>query len=82
MTLWWIANIILIAVVIPVVVAILVQVLTPIFQIRQYAEDITEHGAQFPTHLDAIAEELVKTRDLVKQAGPELARYARAIDNL
>lgn len=82
MTLWWIGNIILIAVVIPVVVAILIQVLTPIFQIRQYAEDILEHGAQFPGHLDDIAAELVKTRELVKVAGPELGRYARAIDNL
>lgn len=62
MTLWWIGNIILIAVVIPVVVAILIQVLVPIFQIRQYAEDILEYGAQFGPHLDAIAEELVKTR--------------------
>lgn len=82
MTLWWIANVVLIAVVIPVVVAILVQVLTPIFQIRQYAEDIMAHGAQFPPHLDDIAEELVKTRDLVRQAAPEIVRYSRAVDNL
>ena len=82
MTLWWIGNFILIAVVIPVVVAILIQVLTPIFQIRQYVEDITEHGAQFPGHLDAIVGELVKTNDLVKAAAPEIVRYARAVDNL
>lgn len=82
MTLWWIGNIILIAVVIPVVVAILIQVLVPIFQIRQYAEDIHDQTVQFPEHLDAIADELVKTRDLVKVAGPEIVRYSRAIDNL
>lgn len=82
MTLWWIGNIILIAVVIPVVVAILVQVLVPIFQIRKYAEDIVEHAGQFPAHLDSIAEELVRTRDLVKVAGPEIVRYSRAVDNL
>ena len=82
MTLWWIGNIILIAVVIPVVVAILVQVLAPIFQIRQYAEDILEHGAQFPGHLDDIAGELVKTQQLVQAAAPEIVRYSRAVDNL
>lgn len=82
MTLWWIGNIILIAVVIPVVVAILIQVLTPIFQIRQYAEDILEHAGQFPGHLDDIAQELVKTRDLVHTAAPEIVRYSRAVDNL
>lgn len=82
MTLWWIGNIILIAVVIPVVIAILIQVLTPIFQIRQYAEDILEHGGQFPGHLDDIAAELVKTQELVRAAAPEIVRYGRAVDNL
>ncbi len=82
MTLWWIGNIILLFVVVPVVVAILIQVLIPAFQIKKYLDDIIESGAQFPPHLDEIAGELVKTRDLVKQAGPELVRYARAIDNL
>jgi hypothetical protein len=82
MTLWWIGNFVLIAVVIPVVCAILVQVLTPIFQIRQYVEEITTYGAQFGPHLDDVAGELVQTRDLVKQAGGELGRYSRAINNL
>ena len=82
MTLWWIGNIILIAVVIPVVCLILIQVLTPIFQIRQYAEDILEHGAQFPVHLDEIAGELVRTQELVRAAAPEIVRYGRAIDTL
>ncbi len=82
MTLWWIGNIILIAVVIPVVVGILIQVLVPIFQIRRYAEEITEFAGTFPPHLDDITGELVRTRELVKQGGPEIVRYARAVDNL
>ena len=82
MTLWWIADFILIGVVIPVVLAILVQVLTPLFQIRAYVEDILEYGGKFNPHLDAIAPELVKTRDLVQAAAPEIVRYARAVDTL
>lgn len=82
MTLWWIGNLVLIGVVIPVVVAILLQVLTPIFQIRQYVEDITEHVGLFPVHLDSVPPELVRTRDLVKTAAGPLGRYVRAIDNL
>lgn len=82
MTLWWIADFVLIVVVLPVVVAILIQVLIPIVQIKRYADDIIEAGAQFGPHLDEITGELVKTRDLVKVAGPMLGRYARAIDNL
>jgi hypothetical protein len=82
MTLWWIGNIILIAVVIPVVVLILVQVLVPLFQIRWYADDITEYAGQFGPHLDEAVQELLKTRQLVKEASGPLGRYARAIDNL
>ena len=82
MTLWWIGFIVLTFVVVPVVVAILLQVLTPIMQIRKYAEDITEHVALFPPHLDYTVEELLKTRDLVKTASPLLGRYVQAIDRL
>lgn len=82
MTYWWIANFVLIVVVLPVVVAILVQVLIPIIQIKKYADHIIESGAQFGPHLDEITGELVKTRDLVKQAAPEIVRYSRAVDNL
>ena len=82
MTLWWIGFIILTFVVVPVVVAILLQVLTPIMQIRAYAEDILQHGALFGPHIDETAEELVKTRDLVKTAGPMIGRYVQAIDRL
>lgn len=81
MTLWWIAALLLFAVVIPVVLGIMLQVLIPLFKIRAYAEDILHYGAQFGPHLDA-TQELVRTRDLVKVAGGELGRYAKAIDNL
>ena len=83
MTLWWIADIVLIVVVLPVVVAILVQVLIPIFQIKRYADDIIEAGGLFGPHLDEITVELLKTRDLIKHAGgPEIVRFSRAVDNL
>jgi hypothetical protein len=82
MTLWWIADAVLVLVVLPVVVAILIQVLIPIVQIKRYADDIIEAGAQFGPHLDEITGELLKTRDLVKQAAPQIVRFSRAVDNL
>ena len=82
MTLWWIADAVLLLVVVPVVVAILIQVLIPIFQIRKYADHIIESGSLFGPHLDEITGELLKTRDLVKVAGPEIVRFSRAVDNL
>ncbi len=82
MSLWWVANIVLILVVIPVVIAILIQVLIPLVQIKKYADHIIEAGATFPPNIDEIAGELVRTRELVTVAGPEIARYSRAVDNL
>lgn len=81
MTLWWIGNIILIAVIIPVVVVILNKVLEPANHIRMYADDIMEHGAQFGPHLEAL-KDLSKTRDLVRSARVDLERYARALDDI
>lgn len=81
MILMWIGDILLIAVVLPVVVAILNQVLTPIRQIKAYADDIAEHGALFVPHLQALGQ-LTQTRDLVKQVGGGLERYIRAIDQI
>lgn len=79
---WWLADAVLILVVLPVVVAILVQVVIPILQIRRYADDIIEAGGLFGPHLDDITAEVLKTRDLVKVAGPEIVRFSRAVDNL
>lgn len=81
MTLWWIGNIVLIAVIIPVVVIILNKVLEPANHIRLYADDIMEHGAQFGPHLEALGD-LNKTRDLVRRTRGDLERYARALDDI
>jgi hypothetical protein len=79
--LWWIANIVFVVVIIPVVVVILIQVLTPIREIRAYADDITEHGGLFGPHLEATSE-LLKTRDLVKQVNAGVIGYIEAIDRI
>jgi hypothetical protein len=79
MILLWIGNIIFLFVVIPVVVIILRRVVTPALEIKGYADDITEHGAQFAPHLGALSE-LTTTRDLVKQVNADLERYVRALE--
>ena len=81
MTLWWIGNIVLILVIIPVVVVILNKVIEPANHIRMYADDIMEHGSQFGPHLEAL-QDLNKTRDLVRRARGDLERYARALDDV
>lgn len=79
--LWWIANIVFLLVIVPVVIVILLQVLTPIREIRAYADDIAEHGGLFGPHLDATAE-LAKTRDLVKEVNAGVVAYIQALDKI
>lgn len=79
--LWWLGNILFVAVIIPVVIVVLIQVLSPIKEIRAYADDIAEHGGLFGPHLEATAE-LAKTRDLVKQVNSGVVAYTRAIDRI
>ena len=79
--LWWIGNIIFVAVIIPLVILILIQVLTPIREIRAYADDIAEHGGLFGPHLEATAE-LAKTRALVKDVNAGVIAYIQALDRI
>ena len=81
MILMWIGNLIFLFVVIPAVVVILRRVHAPAQDIKQYADDITEHGAQFGPHLEAL-HELATTRDLVRRINVDLERYAHALEGL
>ena len=80
MTLWWIGNIVFLLVLVPVVL-ILQSVLEPAKQIEQYADDIKRHGGQFGPHLHSL-QGLNRTRDLVRQVGADVERYAHAIDRI
>ena len=79
--LWWIANAVFLLVIVPVVVLILIQVLSPIMEIRRYADDIAEHGGLFGPHLDATSE-LAETRRLVRQLNNGVVAYCQAIDRI
>ncbi len=81
MILMWIGNLIFLFVVIPAVVVILRRVHAPAQDIKQYADDITEHGAQFGPHLEAL-HELATTRDLVRRINVDLERYVHALDGI
>jgi hypothetical protein len=81
MTLLWIGNAVFLLVVIPVVVVILQSVLSPAQEIKTYADDITEHGAQFAPHLGALSE-LATTRDLVRRVNTDLERYVKALEQI
>ena len=81
MTLMWIGDIVLLFVVIPAVVIVLRRVITPALEIKAYADDINEHGAQFAPHLGALSD-LTTTRELVREVNTGLERYAKALDRI
>lgn len=78
MTLWWIANALLLLVVIPVVAFLLHKLREPVREIKAYADDILEHGVGAIAELDAV-DELVETRQRVGVLKEQVITYGRAV---
>lgn len=81
MALWWIGNALLLVAVIPVVILLLNRLLRPALEIKKYADDILDNGVRLTGQLDAVPQ-LLKTRDLVREAAGHAARYAAAVDDV
>lgn len=79
--LFWIANVIFIGVIIPVVVHLLNGLMRPAVEIKKYADDVLENGVMLTGELDVVPQ-LLTTRDLIKQVGAGANRYAAAIDRV
>jgi hypothetical protein len=81
MILWWIGNLVLAAVIIPVVVALLRAVVEPAAEIKQTADQLAAAGPVLLGHLDSVGE-LATTQKLVHQTTAGLARYGAALDRI
>ena len=81
MALWWIGNIILIAVVAPVCLLFLNRVLRPIFEIKRYVDDVLDHGVKLTGTLDSVPK-LFQTRDLTASARQSASRYGAALQRI
>lgn len=81
MLLWWLGNILLLFVVVPVVVLLLNRVLRPINEINAYANDILEHGVGITGALDAVPK-LERTRQLSSAARGAATRYGAALQRI
>jgi hypothetical protein len=81
MILWWIGNIVFLAVVIPLCAHLLVRVLRPVKEIEAYAADTLEHGVGLIAQLDAI-DELRRTQELVGRAATRARAYAGVYDEI
>lgn len=82
MILWWIGNILLIVVVVPVVAVLLRDVLTATKEIHAYATDALQHLEVVHNELTASISELNTTRGGVKSLGASAQKYGQALDRL
>ncbi|MGI8593021.1 MAG: hypothetical protein ACR2ML_01385 [Solirubrobacteraceae bacterium] len=81
MALWWIWNIVLLAVVVPVVLLLLTRVVISAVRVRKKLDDIAVVGAAMVVDLGAI-NELPTTDYLVGQTMAGLAQYGAALDEI
>ncbi len=78
---WWVGNVILFIVVIPLVVVLANSVVRPAVEIRRYADDILENGVLVTGNLDPIPA-LVDTRRMIGETLAGVRRYGAALDRL
>lgn len=81
MALWFIGNVVLLAVVAPVCILFLNRVRRPILEIKAYADDILDHGVKLTGTLDSVPK-LLRTRELTSTAREVTGRYGAALQRI
>lgn len=76
--LWWLANAIILLVVVPLVVLLANRVIRPALEIQEYADDVLEHGVKLTEHLVPVPA-LVDTDQLIVDVTGEAVRYVTAL---
>ncbi len=81
MVLWWIANVVALVVVIPLVILLANRVIRPALEIKRYAENILEHAVLLRDNVEPVPA-LADTRDLVGRVKGNAAAYVTALERL
>jgi len=82
MTLWWIGNIILLIVVVPVLVALLNRLLAATESVRGAADDTLAGGVALIGELDRAPELLAETDVVIGEVANGAVRYAGPVSKL
>jgi hypothetical protein len=82
MTLWWIGNIVLLVVVVPVLVALLNRVLAALERIRGATDDILAGGVKLAGTLDNVPGLLAVTDQTINDVAVGAVRYAGSVAKL
>ena len=82
MVLWWIGNVILLVVVLPVVIFLLNRMLAALERIRGATDHILAGGVALIGELDGLPEALAVTDETVKEVSVGAVRYAGSVAKL
>ena len=82
MVLWWIGNVILLAVVLPVVIFLLNRVLAAVERIRGATDNVLAGGVALIGELNGLPEALAVTDETVKEVSVGAVRYAGSVAKL
>lgn len=82
MWLWWVGNVILLLVVVPVLVWLLNRVLAALERIRGASDDILAGGVALIGDLDNVPELLATTDDTISEVANGAVRYAGSVGKL
>jgi hypothetical protein len=82
MVLWWIGNVILLVVVLPVVIFLLNRVLAAVERIRGATDNILVGGVALTGELNGLPEALAVTDETVREVSVGAVRYAGSVTKL
>ena len=82
MVLWWIGNVILLVVVLPVVIFLLNRVLAALERVRAATDNILAGGVALVGELNGLPEALAVTDETVKEVSVGAVRYAGSVAKL
>ncbi|MGH3396456.1 MAG: hypothetical protein ACRDPO_17380 [Streptosporangiaceae bacterium] len=82
MVLWWIGNVVLLVVILPVVIALLNRVLAAVERIRGAADEILAGGVALAGELDGVPDLLATTDKTIKEVTVGATRYAGSVAKL
>ena len=82
MVLWWIGNVILLVVVLPVVIYLLNRVLAALERIRAASDDILAGGVALIGELDGVPGALATTDKTIGEVKAGAVRYAGSVARL
>ena len=82
MVLWWIGNVLLLLVVVPVLVALLNRVLAALERIRGASDEILAGGVALIGDLDEVPDLLAATDETIHEVSVGAVRYAGSVGKL